>query len=122
MTARRPQRPSGGEPDADDPFPGPVQLPIDGTLDLHAFAASEVGTLVPEWIGLCAEAGLTELRIVHGKGTGALRRTVHALLGRDPRVAWFGLAGEDGGGWGTTLVELKMRLDDETKKNEKHGI
>ncbi len=89
------------------PFRGPVALPIDGTLDLHAFAPGEVGSLVPEWIGACAEAGLRELRIVHGKGIGALRRTVHALLARDPRVESFRLAGEDGGGWGATIVRLK---------------
>ncbi len=84
-----------------------VDLPIDGTLDLHAFAPGDVGSLVPEWIGACAAAGLSELRIVHGKGTGALRDRVHALLRRDPRVASFRLAGEDGGGWGATLVALK---------------
>jgi DNA-nicking Smr family endonuclease len=86
-----------------------VSLPIDGTLDLHAFAPADVGSLVPEWIGACAEAGLRELRLVHGKGTGALRERVHALLRRDARVASFRLAGEEGGGWGATLVELKQR-------------
>jgi dsDNA-specific endonuclease/ATPase MutS2 len=93
--------------DPGDPFGGPVPLPIDGTLDLHAFAPAEVGDLVPEWIGACRAAGLTELRIVHGKGTGALRRSVEALLARDPRVASFRAAGEDGGGWGATVVTLR---------------
>ena len=88
------------------PFPDPLPLPIDGTLDLHAFRPGEVGELVPEWIGACEAAGIRALRIVHGKGTGALRRSVHALLSRDPRVASFRRAGEDGGGWGATLVEL----------------
>ncbi len=97
----------GRDAEEDGPFPDPVALPIDGTLDLHAFPPAEVGSLVPEWIGACAEAGLRELRIVHGKGTGALRQTVHALLARDPRVESFRLAGEDGGGWGATLVRLK---------------
>jgi len=92
---------------ADEPWPGVVALPIDGTLDLHAFAPADVHTLVPEWVGACAQAGLRELRIVHGKGIGALRERVHALLARDPRVASFRLAGEDGGGWGATLVTLR---------------
>lgn len=92
----------------DDSFGGqPIPLPIDGTLDLHAFAPSEVGDLVPEWLGACAEAGLKELRIVPGKGTGALRRGVEALLARDPRVASFRAAGEDAGGWGAILVTLR---------------
>lgn len=95
---------SGGE---DDPFGDAVPLPIDGTLDLHAFRPSEVGELLPEWIGACLAAGITELRVVHGKGTGALRRSVEALLARDPRVASFRAAGEDGGGWGATLVSLR---------------
>jgi arsenate reductase (glutaredoxin) len=90
-----------------EPFPEPVRLPLDGTLDLHAFSPAEVGELVPEFVRASAEAGLLELRIVHGKGTGALRERVHALLGRDGRVASFRLAGEDGGGWGATLVTLK---------------
>ncbi len=106
MARRRPPaEPAGGG--AAGPEPGePVPLPLDGVLDLHTFLPAEVGELVPEWLAACAAAGLTELRIVHGKGTGALRRSVHALLSRDPRVLSYRLAGEDGGGWGATLVTL----------------
>ncbi|MGC3999921.1 MAG: Smr/MutS family protein [Anaeromyxobacter sp.] len=100
---REPDAAPGAEPGPDEP----VALPLDGTLDLHTFAPSEVGDLVPEWLGACHAAGLRELRIVHGKGTGALRRSVHALLARDPRVASFATAGEDGGGWGATVVTLR---------------
>ncbi len=96
-------------PEGEDPFQGPVPLPLDGTLDLHAFAPAEVGDLVPEWIAACHAEGLRALRIVHGKGTGALRRTVEALLARHPLVRAFRTAGEDGGGWGATLVELRER-------------
>ncbi|MCB9572940.1 MAG: Smr/MutS family protein, partial [Kofleriaceae bacterium] len=42
----------------------------------------------------------------HGKGTGTLRRTVHAVLGRHPDVAGFALADERAGSWGATLVDL----------------
>ncbi len=104
MAGRRDPPDRGRE---DGPFPDPVALPIDGSLDLHAFPPGEVRSLVLEWIGACAAAGLCDLRIVHGKGIGALRQTVHALLARDPRVESFRLAGEDGGGWGATLVKLK---------------
>jgi len=88
--------------DRDDP----VELPIDGTLDLHAFRPDEVGDLVPEWLEACRARGILEVRIVHGKGTGALRRTVAALLARDPRVQAFRAADEGAGGWGATLVTL----------------
>ena len=99
--------------DADDPRAAPddpVPLPLDGTLDLHAFAPGDVGSLVPEWLEASHAAGLRELRIVHGKGTGALRRSVEALLARHPLVASFRTAGEDGGGWGATLVTLRASV------------
>jgi DNA-nicking Smr family endonuclease len=103
MTRDRHDDPPGEDP----PFPDPVPLPLDGTLDLHAFAPAEVGDLLPEWIEASHGAGLRELRIVHGKGTGALRRSVEALLSRHPLVKSFRTAQEDGGGWGATLVTLR---------------
>jgi DNA-nicking Smr family endonuclease len=84
-----------------------VTLPIDGTLDLHTFAPREVKELLPEYLRACQARGILQVRIVHGKGTGALRRQVHAVLGRLPEVASFALAGEAGGGWGATLVTLR---------------
>jgi DNA-nicking Smr family endonuclease len=94
----------GATPADDEP---PVTaLPIGAELDLHTFAPRDLRALLPEYLGACQENGLLEVRVVHGKGKGALRRSVHALLSRDPRVASFRLAGEDAGGWGATLVTL----------------
>jgi DNA-nicking Smr family endonuclease len=84
-----------------------IAIPIDGTLDLHTFAPREVKELVPEYLRECQTRGILQVRIVHGKGTGSLRRQVHAILGRMPEVARYALAGEAGGGWGATLVTLK---------------
>ena len=84
-----------------------VALPIDGVLDLHTFSPRDVGDLVPTWIDECRAHGLTELRIVHGKGTGALRRTVHAILARRDDVLEYRLAPPERGGWGATLVTLR---------------
>lgn len=84
-----------------------LELPIDGTLDLHTFSPRDLRTLILDYLGECLERGIFELRIIHGKGTGALRRSVHALLERGPRVLRFRLAGADAGSWGATLVELK---------------
>ena len=87
--------------------PAPVDLPIDGTLDLHAFQPAEVKELVTDYLAACRERGILQVRIVHGKGTGALRQTVLSLLGRLPEVASFRTASEDAGGWGATLVVLR---------------
>ena len=82
-------------------------LPIDGTLDLHAFDPRDVKEVVAEYIRECRERGILDVRIVHGKGTGTLRRTVHALLSRLPEVASFSTPGTPDGGWGATFVVLK---------------
>jgi DNA-nicking Smr family endonuclease len=89
-----------------------IELPIDGVLDLHTFLPREVKDLVPDYLAECRERGILEVRIIHGKGTGALRRTVHAILSRLPEVVSFGLALEDAGGWGATLVTLRAPAED----------
>ena len=87
--------------------PKAIEIPIDGTLDLHTFQPREVKDLVPDYLAACREKGILRVRIVHGKGTGALRRTVHAVLGRLPEVISYRLAGEGAGEWGATIVELR---------------
>lgn len=79
---------------------------MDGVLDLHAFRPREVADLVSTWLDECSAHGLLSLRIIHGKGRGELRRTVHALLAKRSDVAEFRLAEEWRGGWGATLVTL----------------
>lgn len=83
-----------------------VVLELGDTLDLHHFKPSDVKDLVPDFIDDAAAKGFAEVRIIHGKGIGNLRRTVHALLERHPRVASFRLA-DDRSGWGATIVAIK---------------
>ena len=89
----------------------PVELPIDGILDLHTFHPRDVKELVPDYLDACRERGILDVRIVHGKGTGALRETVHAILRRIPEVSAFRLAGGDAGSWGATLVRLEPEAE-----------
>ena len=96
--------------DLDDDVP--IELPIDGVLDLHTFHPRDVKELVPDYLAECRERGILEVRIIHGKGTGALRRTVHAVLSRLPEVVSFGLAMETAGGWGATMVTLHPLADE----------
>jgi len=94
-------------PDPDAEAMDPVELPIDGTLDLHAFAPADVKELVPEYLAACREKGIFRVRIVHGKGTGEMMKTVHALLGRLYEVEAFELAGPFEGGSGATIAVLR---------------
>ena len=84
-----------------------TELPIDGRLDLHTFRPRDVKDLLPDYLQACRERGILEVRIIHGKGTGGLRRTVQAVLGRHPHVVLVRSADEAGGGWGATLVRLR---------------
>lgn len=84
-----------------------VELPIDGTLDLHHFKPQDLGDLIPDYIDECLKNEIYSIRIIHGKGKGVLRRTVHSLLDRNPNVESYSLA-SDRSGWGATIVELKL--------------
>lgn len=84
-----------------------ITYPIEGILDLHNFRPGEVGALLPAYLAACREKGIFEVRIIHGKGTGSLRRSVHDILEKLVMVASFQLAGDMMGGWGATVVHLK---------------
>ncbi|MGE0786973.1 MAG: Smr/MutS family protein [Sandaracinaceae bacterium] len=84
----------------------PVELEIDGVLDLHTFAPADVADLVPTYLDECRSRGILQVRIIHGKGKGTLRRTVHAVLERRDDVIDYGLAPSHLGGWGATVVTL----------------
>jgi DNA-nicking Smr family endonuclease len=89
-----------------DEVPESVVLPIDGILDLHAFRPGDVKDLLEEYIAACRRRGILQIRIIHGKGTGELRRAVRTYLKRIPGVAGVKTASELEGGWGATIVLL----------------
>jgi DNA-nicking Smr family endonuclease len=90
--------------------PPPLRIPITGELDLHTFQPAEAGSLVAEYLAACQAQGLREVRLIHGKGTGTLRATVHAVLRRSLLVESIRQGDETSGGWGATLVTLKANL------------
>lgn len=92
------------------------ELPVDGELDLHNFRPREIKPLVLAYLDACRVRGITQVRIVHGKGIGNLRRTVHALLARHPHVQNYRIAGHGGGSWGATLVDLSPGTDDDDRR------
>lgn len=81
-------------------------IPINGVLDLHYFSPEDLSTLIDEYIHACLEKQIYQVRFIHGKGIGNIRRSVHALLERNPHVTGYQLAGESGGGWGATIANL----------------
>jgi DNA-nicking Smr family endonuclease len=69
----------------------PIELPINGVLDLHSFELREIKDLVPAYLAACREKGVLNVRLIHGKGIGNLLRTVHGLLSRHADVLAYTL-------------------------------
>jgi dsDNA-specific endonuclease/ATPase MutS2 len=83
-----------------------VEIPINGILDLHPFSPKDLKTLIPDYIDECQIRSIHEIRFIHGKGIGNIRRSVHSLLEKNHKVKRFSLAGNEAGGWGATIVEI----------------
>lgn len=82
----------------------PVRIPIEREIDLHAFAPSDVRSVVDEYVRAAAAAGLTEVRIVHGRGRGVQRGMIQAALDRHPNVVEFW--DDPGAHLGATIARL----------------
>jgi dsDNA-specific endonuclease/ATPase MutS2 len=76
-------------------------VPIEDSIDLHFFAPRDILSVVDEYLREAQRLGLTEVRLIHGRGKGVQRSRVQDLLTRHPAVVRFG-----SDGLGSTVVEL----------------
>ena len=75
-------------------------------LDLRGARAEEALAVLDRYLNDAAVAGIDRLRIVHGKGTGALRAAVREMLSSHPLVREVANAAQNEGGEGATIVRL----------------
>ena len=92
--------------DGSDPFSVPVIVPIEDAIDLHPFAPRDIPGVVDSYLEAAHEAGLREVRLIHGRGKGVQRERVRKLLEKHPLVSDLREAPRERGGWGATLVLL----------------
>lgn len=85
----------------------PVEIPITDTLDLHPFRPNEIRDVAREYLTEARGLGLTQVRLIHGRGIGVQRENIRKLLASLDFVADFHDADASGGGWGSTIVLLK---------------
>jgi DNA-nicking Smr family endonuclease len=95
----------------DSPLDEPVVLPIEDSIDLHAFSPKDIPSVVNEYIEQCRQARIYEVRIIHGRGIGVQRNIVRSILEKHPAVFSFRDAPPEAGGWGATWVVLKQPND-----------
>jgi DNA-nicking Smr family endonuclease len=66
-----------------------LKIPIESALDLHAFHPRDIPSVVEEYVTAAHAAGLREVRLIHGRGSGVQRGRVQATLERHPLVVEF---------------------------------
>lgn len=81
----------------------PVEIPIEHTLDLHAFLPNEIRDVAHEYLLEARRLGFTEVRLIHGRGIGMQRANVQRLLRTLDFVEHF----RDDEHLGATIVTLK---------------
>jgi len=90
----------------DQPTDQPIRIPVEREIDLHAFAPADIRSVVEEYITAAAEAGLREVRLIHGRGRGVQRGIVQAALERHPLVVAF--ADDTASHLGATIAMLRV--------------
>jgi DNA-nicking Smr family endonuclease len=81
------------------------EMPVEGVLDLHTFAARDVTSVVDEYVRVAAGKGLSEVRLIHGRGIGRQRAAVHRVLATHPDVLSYYDASESH--LGATVATLR---------------
>ena len=83
----------------------PHRVPIEDHLDLHAFAPRDIPSVVEAYIEAAVNAGIREVRLIHGRGRDVQRGIVQATLDRHPNVEEF--SDDTASHLGATLVRLR---------------
>jgi dsDNA-specific endonuclease/ATPase MutS2 len=91
---------------ADDDDGEIADLPIEDSIDLHAFMPRDIPSVVEEYLWEASAHGFDEVRLIHGRGTGFQRNRVRQVLVQHPVVKAFRDAPATRGGWGATIVDL----------------
>lgn len=106
--AQRARPPRRALEDEAAPDPDAVgAIPIEDAIDLHGYPPKDIPDVADAYLEAAAEAGLREVRLIHGRGKGVQRARVRSLLEKHPRVEHFGDAPAHRGGWGAQIVTLK---------------
>lgn len=87
--------------------PGPHRVPIEDSIDLHTFVPREIASVVEDYLEEASRAGIRQVRIIHGRGTGTQRQIVRSVLSRSPLVESYSEAPPEAGGWGATVAVLR---------------
>ncbi len=99
-------------PAESDVFTEPIEIEITDVFDLHSIPPKQVKSIVKEYLHQAYEKGFRYVRIIHGKGIGVQREMTRKILAETEFVQSFSDAPPEAGGWGTTIVELKVRSDE----------
>lgn len=88
----------------------PIEVPITDVFDLHTIAPSDAKSAVEAYLEEAVARGFRYVRIIHGRGVGVQRDMVRRVLARTPEVEAFGDAPLEAGGWGATVVTLRVMM------------
>ena len=83
------------------------RIPIEDSFDLHSFSPRDVVSAASDYLDAAREAGLMEVRLIHGKGTGAQRAAIRRMLSERADVLGFSDATPERGSYGATVVRLR---------------